>query len=53
MPDSIQALIARNPTTFRQTNLISDGSVAAQTTDPNLINPWGISYGSVGTGGEF
>jgi uncharacterized protein (TIGR03118 family) len=53
VPDSIQALIARNPTTFRQTNLISDGSVAAQTTDPNLINPWGISYGSVGTGGEF
>jgi hypothetical protein len=39
VPDSIQALIARNPTTFRQTNLISDGSVAAQTTDPNPINP--------------
>jgi uncharacterized protein (TIGR03118 family) len=40
-------------TTFTQTNLISDGSVPAQTTDPNLINPWGVSYGSVGTGGEF
>jgi uncharacterized protein (TIGR03118 family) len=40
-------------TTFSQTNLISDGSVTAQVTDPNLINPWGVSYGSVGTGGEF
>jgi uncharacterized protein (TIGR03118 family) len=40
-------------TTFTQTNLISDGSVPAQTTDPNLINPWGVSYGSIGTGGEF
>jgi uncharacterized protein (TIGR03118 family) len=40
-------------TTFTQSSLISDGSVPAQTTDPNLINPWGVSYGSVGTGGEF
>ncbi len=40
-------------TTFTQTNLISDGSVPAQKTDLNLINPWGISYGSIGTGGEF
>jgi uncharacterized protein (TIGR03118 family) len=40
-------------TTFSQTNLISDGSVPAQTIDPNLINPWGVSYGSIGTGGEF
>ncbi len=31
-------------TTFLQTNLISDGFVAAQTTDPNLINPWGVSF---------
>jgi uncharacterized protein (TIGR03118 family) len=31
-------------TTFTQTNLISDGSVPAQQTDPNLINPWGVSY---------
>jgi len=41
------------PTSFTQTNLISDGAVPAETTDPNLINPWGISYGSIGTGGEF
>lgn len=27
------------------TNLVSDGSVPALTTDPNLINPWGISAG--------
>jgi uncharacterized protein (TIGR03118 family) len=32
------------PTTFTQTNLISDGSVPAQQTDPNLVNPWGVSY---------
>ena len=28
---------------FLVTNLVSDGSVPALTTDPNLINPWGIS----------
>lgn len=33
------------PTSFIQTNLISDGSVPAVQTDPNLINPWGVSYG--------
>jgi uncharacterized protein (TIGR03118 family) len=27
---------------FVQTNIVSDGSVAAQQTDPNLINPWGV-----------
>lgn len=31
-------------TTFIQTNLISDGFVSAQTTDTNLINPWGVSF---------
>lgn len=30
--------------TFLQTNLVSDGFVPAQQTDPNLINPWGVSY---------
>ena len=29
-----------------QTNLISDGFVPAQVTDPNLINPWGVSFSS-------
>jgi uncharacterized protein (TIGR03118 family) len=39
------------PTTFAQTNLISDGSAAAGpavATDPNLINPWGVAYGPTG-----
>jgi uncharacterized protein (TIGR03118 family) len=35
-------------TTFIQTNLISDGSVPAVQTDPNLINPWGISFSPTG-----
>jgi uncharacterized protein (TIGR03118 family) len=30
--------------TFLQTNLISDGFVAAEKTDANLINPWGVSF---------
>jgi len=36
--------------TYTQTNLVSDGSVAAVTVDPSLINPWGMSYAP---GGEF
>jgi hypothetical protein len=28
---------------YTQTNLVSDGSVPAAHTDPNLINPWGMS----------
>jgi uncharacterized protein (TIGR03118 family) len=28
-----------------QNNLVSDGSVTAQQTDKNLINPWGIAFG--------
>lgn len=31
---------------YQVTNLISDGSVTASVTDPNLINPWGIGIGS-------
>jgi uncharacterized protein (TIGR03118 family) len=27
---------------FVQTNIVSDGSVTAAQTDPNLINPWGV-----------
>jgi len=34
--------------TFAQTNLISDGSVAADHVDPNLINPWGVAFSSTG-----
>ena len=30
--------------TFAVTNLVSDGSVPAVTTDPDLKNPWGVSF---------
>src|SRR4051794_20684759 len=34
---------------FTQTNLVSsDTSVPAEFTDPNLINPWGVSHGPGG-----
>lgn len=36
------------PPTFTQTNLISDGSVPAEQTDSNLVNPWGVSYSPTG-----
>jgi uncharacterized protein (TIGR03118 family) len=29
---------------YLQTNLVSDGSVTAKTTDPNLVNPWGVAF---------
>ncbi|WP_336491996.1 TIGR03118 family protein [Methylobacterium nigriterrae] len=34
---------------FTQTNLVSsDSSIPAEFTDPNLINPWGVSHGPGG-----
>ena len=30
---------------YTQSNLVSDGTVKGQQTDPNLINPWGIAIG--------
>src|SRR5580704_629844 len=36
---------AQTSGTYTATNLISDGSVAAAVTDPNFINPWGVSVG--------
>jgi uncharacterized protein (TIGR03118 family) len=33
-------------TTFIQTNLVSDIPGEAQTTDPNLVNPWGMTLGT-------
>ena len=30
--------------TFTQTNLVSDIPGMAKTTDPNLVNPWGVSF---------
>src|SRR5580658_2596286 len=36
---------------FAQTNLVADtASAGAATTDPNLVNPWGVSYAP---GGPF
>ena len=37
---------AQTGNSYQVTNLISDGSVTAPVTDPNLINPWGIALGS-------
>src|SRR5207302_10996090 len=31
--------------TFTQTNLVSDVPGMAKTTDPNLVNPWGMALG--------
>jgi uncharacterized protein (TIGR03118 family) len=33
---------------FVETDLVSDGSVPAKHIDPNLINPWGVSYSPTG-----
>src|SRR5437763_13263865 len=33
---------------YRQTNLVSNLAGKAPTTDPNLVNPWGISYSPSG-----
>jgi len=37
---------AAQNSSYVQTNLISDGVVPANQTNPNLINPWGISLGT-------
>jgi len=42
---SIHAL-ARRQTRFTQTNLVSDGAVAAAVIDKNLVNPWGLAASS-------
>jgi uncharacterized protein (TIGR03118 family) len=34
--------------TFVQHNLVSDGSVPADNTDPNLVNPWGVAASPTG-----
>jgi uncharacterized protein (TIGR03118 family) len=44
LADLLQGLHHHGPeTTFLQTNLVSDGFLPAVQTDPNLINPWGMS----------
>jgi uncharacterized protein (TIGR03118 family) len=41
----LSAGVQAQTSTYVQTNIISDGSVAAMTTNPLLINPWGVSIG--------
>jgi hypothetical protein len=36
---------AQSASSYQQTNLVSDGSITAQHTDPTLINGWGIAIG--------
>jgi uncharacterized protein (TIGR03118 family) len=40
------ALPAQQLQHYKQTNLVADTSGIAATTDPNLVNPWGISRSS-------
>jgi uncharacterized protein (TIGR03118 family) len=52
LASSLAAAIALGPGAvahaFNVTNLVSNGSVPAAFTDPNLSNPWGISYAPTG-----
>jgi uncharacterized protein (TIGR03118 family) len=36
--------LSRADTLYQQTNLVSDVPGLAQVTDPNLVNPWGVSF---------
>ena len=46
----IAAGSARAGTLYVETNLVSNGSVPAQQTDPNLVGAWGMSFS---TGSPF
>lgn len=39
---------ASNDGVYQQHNLVSDGSITADHTDPNLVNPWGIVFNPFG-----
>jgi uncharacterized protein (TIGR03118 family) len=43
---SAQLTLADGANNFTQTNLVSDIPGMAKTTDPNLVNPWGVSFSS-------
>jgi uncharacterized protein (TIGR03118 family) len=43
---------AKTVSGFQQTNLVSDIAGLAQVTDPNLVNPWGISFSSAAPKGS-
>ncbi len=44
----LQFVTDNRPNVYRVENLVSDGSVAAVHTDPNLINGWGVSFNPAG-----
>jgi uncharacterized protein (TIGR03118 family) len=41
---SAQRVLADGANSFRQTNLVSDIPGMAKTTDPDMANPWGVSF---------
>ena len=42
---SVQQVLADGTAdNFKQTNLVSDLPGVAKTTDPDLVNPWGVSF---------
>ena len=43
-----QLFAAAGAPAFTQTNLVSDGAVAAQHTDANLVNAWGLAFTKAG-----
>jgi uncharacterized protein (TIGR03118 family) len=47
---SLLATVPAYAGSFTQTNLVSDGAIPAANTDPNLKNPWGVSFAP---GGAF
>jgi uncharacterized protein (TIGR03118 family) len=49
---AIAAKKAKTVSGYQQTNLVSDIAGVAQITDPNLINPWGISFSSAAPSGS-
>jgi uncharacterized protein (TIGR03118 family) len=46
------AMKAKTVSGYQQTNLVSDIAGMAQVTDPNLVNPWGISFSSAAPAGS-
>lgn len=40
--------VAAPPNRYQQTNLVSDGTIAAAFTDPNLVNAWGVAFNPFG-----
>jgi uncharacterized protein (TIGR03118 family) len=48
MPSDSDVNNSQQKLTFYQTNIVSDGSVPADHTDPDLINPWGVAFSANG-----